>query len=90
LGNELYERVGNVLENVDKTGRGLETATRAFNKLIGSVDGRLLPTMRRFPDLGVGSEELVAPAEVELQPRGLRAAELPVADEPLPPEDSEG
>jgi DNA recombination protein RmuC len=79
LGNELYERVGNVLENVDKTGRGLETATRAFNKLIGSVDGRLLPTLRRFPDLGVGSEELVAPAEVELQPRGLRAAELPAA-----------
>jgi DNA recombination protein RmuC len=77
LGNELYERVGNVLENVDKTGRGLETATRAFNKLIGSVDGRLLPTMRRFPDFGVGSEELVAPAEVELQPRDLRAAELP-------------
>ena len=90
LGNELYERVGNVLENVDRTGRGLETATRAFNKLIGSVDGRLLPTMRRFPDLGVGSDELIAPAEVELQPRGLRAAELPVADEPVSPEDSEG
>ena len=46
--------------------------------------------MRRFPDFGVGSEELVAPAEVELQPRGLRAAELPVADEAVPPEDSEG
>ncbi len=81
LGAELYDRVGTVLDNVDKTGRGLETAIRAYNKLVGSVDSRLLPTMRKFPDLGVGSDELLSPSDIELAPRDLRAVELPAAED---------
>ncbi len=79
LGTELYDRVGTLLEHVDKTGRGLVTALGAYNKLVGSVDDRLLPTMRKFPDLGVGSDELASPPDIELTPRNLRAAELPAA-----------
>jgi hypothetical protein len=45
--------------------------------------------MRRFPDLGVGSDELVAPAEVELQPRELRAAELPAVGLPATGDDED-
>ena len=82
LGTELYDWVGTLLEHVDKTGRGLGTAIGAYNKLVGSVDDRLMPTMRKFPDLGVGSGELALPTDVEVVPRDLRAAELPTpADE---------
>jgi len=35
-----------------------------------------MPTMRKFPDLGVGSDELASPSDIELAPRDLRAAEL--------------
>ena len=76
LGTELYDRVGTLLDHVDKTGRGLGTAIGAYNRLVGSVDDRLMPTMRKFPDLGVGSDELASPSDIELGPRDLRAAEL--------------
>ncbi len=79
LGQELYDRVGTVLGHVDRTGRGLASAVRAYNDLVGSVDGRLLVTMRRFPDLGAGSEELPAAGEVDLVPRRIQAEELPEA-----------
>ncbi|MBP68006.1 MAG: DNA recombination protein RmuC [Acidimicrobiaceae bacterium] len=76
LGQELYDRVGVVLGHVDKTGRGLATAVGAFNDLVGSVDGRLLVTMRKFPDLGAGSTELTAASEVDALPRHIQATEL--------------
>ncbi|HIM66293.1 MAG TPA: DNA recombination protein RmuC, partial [Acidimicrobiia bacterium] len=76
LGEELYDRVGTVLGHVDRTGRGLATAVRAYNDLVGSVDGRLLVTMRKFPDLGAGSGDLVAANEVEALPRRVQAEEL--------------
>jgi DNA recombination protein RmuC len=76
LGQELYDRVGVVLGHVDKTGRGLATAVGAFNDLVGSVDGRLLVTMRKFPDLGAGSTELPVASEVEALPRHVQASEL--------------
>jgi len=47
LGRELYERVDIVLENVEKTGRGLETAISAYNKMVGSIEGRMLATLRK-------------------------------------------
>ena len=76
LGTELSARVGTLLDHVAKTGRGLGTAIGAYNRLVGSVDDRLMPTMRKFPDLGVGSDELASPSDIELGPRDLRAAEL--------------
>jgi hypothetical protein len=36
--------------------------------------------MRKFPDLGVGSDELASPPDIELTPRDLRVAELPSVD----------
>lgn len=81
LGTELYDRVGTLLDHVDKTGRGLGTAIGAYNKLVGSIDDRLLPTMRKFPELGVGSDALSSPSDIEVAPRDLRAGELPSAVE---------
>lgn len=82
LGAELYDRVGNVLGKVDGAGRGLNTAVKAFNGLVASFEGRLLPTMRKFPGLGIGSEELAGPSTVEEVPRSVAAQELPPAEEP--------
>jgi DNA recombination protein RmuC len=70
-----------LLDHVDKTGRGLGTAIGAYNKLVGSIDDRLLPTMRKFPELGVGSDALSSPPDIEVAPRDLRAGELPSAVE---------
>lgn len=80
LGTELYERVGTVVGNVEKAGRGLNAAVRAFNGLVASLEGRLLPTMRKFPGLGVGTDELPTPGVVDEVPRSVVAEELPAGD----------
>ena len=77
LGQEVYDRMGTVLGHVDKTGKGLVSAVRAYNELVGSVDSRLLVSLRKFPELGTSGDELVTPAEVEVLPRSLQADELP-------------
>ena len=76
LGEELYERIGTVLGHMDKTGRGLNSAVNAYNTMIGSVDGRLMSTLRKFPDLGIGNEVIDSPEELETKPRDLQSEEL--------------
>ena len=75
IGRELYERVDIVLESVEKTGRGLETAISAYNKMVGSIEGRMLSTLRKFKDVGVTSSELTEISNIESAPRRLSAPE---------------
>jgi DNA recombination protein RmuC len=75
IGRELYERVDIVLESVEKTGRGLETAISAYNKMVGSIEGRMLSTLRKFKDVGVTSSELTEISNIESAPRRLAAPE---------------
>ena len=75
IGCELYERVDIVLESVEKTGRGLESAISAYNKMVGSIEGRMLSTLRKFKDVGVTSSELTEISNIESAPRRLSAPE---------------
>ena len=75
IGRELYERVDTVLESVEKTGRGLETAIGAYNKMVGSIEGRMLSTLRKFKDVGVTASELTEISNIESAPRRLSAPE---------------
>lgn len=75
LGRELYERVDIVLENVEKTGRGLETAISAYNKMVGSIEGRMLATLRKFKDAGVTSADLTEISNIDSAPRQISAPE---------------
>ena len=75
-GRELHRRVGTTLAAMAKTGRGLESATKAYNEMVGSVESRVLPTLRRFNELGVAGEELPAVKPVESATRNVTAREL--------------
>jgi DNA recombination protein RmuC len=75
LGRELYERVDVVLESVEKTGRGLETAITAYNKMVGSIESRMLATLRKFKDAGVTSSELTEISNIDSAPRQISAPE---------------
>ncbi|MBI3886662.1 MAG: DNA recombination protein RmuC [Opitutae bacterium] len=70
LGRQLYDRIANFADNLDKVGRGLETASKAYNSAVGSFEQTLLPGARKFNELGAkGVKELPAPASVETAPR---------------------
>lgn len=76
LGGELYDRLRTFLGHFEKVKRGLESATSAFNQAVGSLESRVLPSARRFRDLGAaGGEELPDLPPVETQPRQITAPE---------------
>ena len=72
LGRALYDRIANFADNLDKVGRGLETANKAYNAAVGSFEQTLLPGARKFSELGAkGAKELVEPAAAETTPRDV-------------------
>lgn len=79
LGRELHARLGTLGEHVDKLGRSLAGAVAAYNQAVGSLEGRVLVTARRFTELQVTDDPLPAPRPVEAVPRPPSADEL-VAD----------
>jgi DNA recombination protein RmuC len=89
-GRELHRRFGTFLELFGGVGKALDTARKRFNEAAGSVQSRLAPQLRRFEQLGAGSEKPIeVPPRVEGEVRELDATRLELeADEPaeqLPP-----
>lgn len=87
LGQELHSRLGTVAGHLDKVGRALGTAVTSYNQAIGSLEGRVLVSARRFTDLAVTNDELPAPRQVESAPRALSAPELAALEEVATPYD---
>jgi DNA recombination protein RmuC len=79
LGRELYDRIATVLTHIDKVSRCVNTLVKAQDEVIGSLERRVLPTARRFCDLGVaGSEEQLPDVRpVGATTRRVQAPELP-------------
>ncbi len=72
LGRQLYDRIAGFADNLDKVGRGLETASKAYNSAVGSFEQTLLPGARKFSELGAkGVKELADPTIVETTPRDV-------------------
>lgn len=72
LGRQLYERISTLAQHFDNVGRGLEKAIGSYNKAVGSMESRVLPTVRKFRELGVtGSEEIPVLDQVDQVPRSL-------------------
>lgn len=72
LGRAVYDRVAGFADNLEKVGKGLETASKAYNTAVGSFEGMLLPGARKLAELGAkGSKELTAPSPSETAPREI-------------------
>jgi DNA recombination protein RmuC len=74
LGRELHGRLGTLVGHFMKLGRQLESSVKAYNETVGSLEGRVLVTARRFSEHGAaaGAQELPEPQQVETAPRALQ------------------
>jgi DNA recombination protein RmuC len=81
LGNQLYDRVVTFAEHLSEIAKGLERANKAYNNAVASFDNRLMPSVRKFKEMGVGSSAEVPEIDpVETSPRPLLSA--PDSDAP--------
>jgi len=79
LGKELHKRTAKVLEHAEGLGKSITDAQERYNRLVGSVDSRLLPTLRKFEDKGAKSSEHLT--ELKKIDGTTRALERPAGDE---------
>jgi DNA recombination protein RmuC len=87
LGKELYDRVRTLAQNFAKLGRSLEGAVGAYNDTLGSLERRVLVSLRRFEELGVPTgAELPSLDPIERAVRTAQSSELerPAITEPRP------
>jgi len=75
--NTLHTRFGKFISDFDTVGRRLESATKSYNSAVGSMEGRLLPQLRKVEDLGIAPGKAIEPPEpVEITVREIAAPEL--------------
>jgi len=73
LGTELHERTATALTYADDIGKAIKNAADKYNKFVGSVEGRLMPTLRKFEEKGAKSTKQIEDLEkVEVETRELK------------------
>ena len=78
VARELYERLGVFAGHLDKIGRALGQSVEHYNRAVGSLEGRVLPSARKFEQMGVVPVQtrIDAPKAAEGDARAVTAPEL--------------
>jgi DNA recombination protein RmuC len=63
---------------MSEVGTSLDRAVSSYNRAVGSLEGRVLVTARRFRELGVAADrtELQPLTPIDTRTRGVQAPEL--------------
>jgi DNA recombination protein RmuC len=72
---QLYERMTTFATHLGTLGKTLSDSVRAFNNSVGSLERMVLPSARRFTDLGVQPRQrLTPPKSIEETPRDVSSS----------------
>jgi DNA recombination protein RmuC len=78
----LHGRFSKFLGDFEKVGKGLTSAAKAYDGAVASMEGRLLPQLRRVEDMGIApGKEIVPPEPTQIIVRQVAAPELREATE---------
>jgi DNA recombination protein RmuC len=83
LGRELHGRIATMGGHLGRLGSSLNSAVARYNEAVGSLEGRVLVSARKFADLQVTTDSLETPAQVEVVGRQLQAPELIASESDL-------
>ncbi|MFV1972801.1 MAG: DNA recombination protein RmuC [Thiohalobacterales bacterium] len=76
VGQQMYSRLATFGEHLSKLGRSLNSSVETFNKAVGSFDSRILPSARKFTEMGIKTRKTIPePEQVEHTARSIEAPE---------------
>lgn len=76
LGKNLHERLRTFAGHFGAMKRGLDQSVEAYNRAVGSLEGRVLPAARRFKELGAaGGDEIETLDPMDKVTRGIESGE---------------
>jgi DNA recombination protein RmuC len=82
LAVQLYERLSTFTSHLGNLGKALSDSVKAFNNSVGSLERMVLPSARRFTDLGVQPRQKLATIKTVEEPiRESAAAEIPKTED---------
>jgi len=77
LGKELYDRVATLTQHFRILGQSLGKSVKAYNDAVGSLEGRVLTSARKFKELGATPQNEILELEpIEHATREIQAPEL--------------
>src|ERR1700761_3971622 len=83
----LHGRFVKFLADLEGVGKGLTSAAKAYDKAVGSMEGRLLPQLRKVEDMGIApGKEIQPPEPTHITVRSIAAPELREATAEVDPE----
>ncbi len=81
IGRDLYDRLSTMVEHLSSVGSSLKQAANSYDRLVGSLEQKVLPGARRFKELGVSSTKDLEVAEpLHLNVRRVQKDELTLLD----------
>lgn len=76
LGETLYKRLSVFNRHLSKLGASLNSSVEHFNKTVGSMEKQVVPSGKRFLDMGISTkEEINSIAPIETQVRRVKEAD---------------
>ena len=79
LGKELYARISVLWEHLNDLRKGLVSAVDSFDATVGSLESRILPSVRKFKELGSTTESEIDVLErIGREPRAIRLASIEI------------
>jgi DNA recombination protein RmuC len=73
----LHGRFSKFLGDFEKVGKGLTNAAKAYDGAVASMEGRLLPQLRKVEDMGIArGKEIEPPEPTHITVRSIAAPEL--------------
>jgi DNA recombination protein RmuC len=85
LGQDLHKRLTTFMNHLQKVSRSLGNAVDSFNQAVGSIERNVMPQTRKFVELGVTTETISAPDQIETSARTLAAPSPDSGDTPETP-----
>jgi DNA recombination protein RmuC len=81
IGRDLYDRLATMVDHLSSVGASLKQAANSYDRLVGSLEQKVLPGARRFKELGVSTtKELDVVEPLHLTVRRVQKDELTLFD----------